>query len=87
MNVPKKFVSGSVVFDDTQECAKDVTVTLNGDTVNATTSTDGFGDFEFEGLEENTSYTLAFDSPGYKSQEIKVRTTRDVYLEEVLLVK
>lgn len=87
MNVPKKFVAGTVVYGDTDECAKDVTVTLSGDGASVTARTDGFGDFEFEGLTHNADYVVSFETPGYKSKEIKVRTSRDVYLEEVTLVK
>lgn len=87
MNVPKKFVAGTVVYGDTDECAKDVTVTLRGDGASVTAQTDGFGDFEFEGLAHNADYRVSFEASGYKSKEIKVRTSRDVYLEEVLLVK
>lgn len=87
MNVPKKFIAGTVIYEDMDQCAKDVTVALTGDSVKLDTKTDGFGDFEFEGLAYNADYTVSFEAAGYKSKEIKVRTLKDVYFEEILLQK
>ena len=49
-NLPKKFVAGTVIYGDIDEVAKDVEVILSGDGTTLTTKTNGFGDFEFEGL-------------------------------------
>ncbi|MFC1868813.1 4Fe-4S dicluster domain-containing protein [Thermodesulfobacteriota bacterium] len=85
LNVPKKFVAGIIVYKGTDECAKDATVTISGDGINKTTQTDGFGDFEFEGLAGNSDYMLKVEASGYESQEIEVRTSKDVYLGEIFL--
>jgi Fe-S-cluster-containing dehydrogenase component len=87
LNVPKKFVAGTVVFADTDECAKDVTVTLTGNGDKFSVKTDGFGDFEFDGLDSNTDYSVLFEAHGYTSQKLRTKTTKDVYLGEVILKK
>jgi len=49
------------------------------------TTTNGFGDFEFEGLPSDTEYTLKIEAKGYKPQEVKALTKIDVYLGEIVL--
>ena len=92
VGVPKAFVAGAVVFGDKDECAAGVTVTLEGggngaSAAKQTTQTDPFGDFEFEGLPENTSYKVKIAAPGYKAQEFAVRTGASVYLGDIVLDK
>jgi hypothetical protein len=62
-----------------------VSVTLTGDGSTATTLTDGFGDFEFEGLPANTAYTVTTSLPGYASRELEVKTTTSIYLGDIVL--
>jgi Fe-S-cluster-containing dehydrogenase component len=85
IGLPKRFIAGTVVFADTDECAKDVSVTLVRKGTNQTKTTNGFGDFEFEGLEANQQFTVKIEQPGYKPQSIKVQTKTDVYLGEIFL--
>jgi hypothetical protein len=86
IGLPKEFVAGAVVFGDKDECAKGVTVTLVGpDDAAATTVTDGFGDFEFEDLPANTAYTVKIAAAGYAAKEIPVKTSRSVYLGDIIL--
>jgi Fe-S-cluster-containing dehydrogenase component len=87
IGLPKEFVAGAVVFGDKDECAKGVTVTLEGaDGASvATTTTDGFGDFEFEGLPANAAYTVKIAAPGYAPRAIEVKTSRSVYLGDIIL--
>ena len=87
IGLPKKFVAGSVVFGDKDECAQDVTVTLLGDGGTKTVKTNNFGDFEFEGLPDDAGYSIKIEHPGYKSQELKARTSIDVYLGDIILNK
>jgi Fe-S-cluster-containing dehydrogenase component len=87
VDLPKRFVAGSLVFGDTDKCAGDVTVTLMGAGVEAEVRSNGFGDFEFEGLEKNTEYTVRIDHPGYRARELKASTLVDVYLGDVVLEK
>jgi Fe-S-cluster-containing dehydrogenase component len=86
IGLPNEFVAGAVVFGDKDECAKGVTVTLVGpDDAAATTVTDGFGDFEFEDLPANTAYTVKIAAAGYAAKEIPVKTSRSVYLGDIIL--
>jgi Fe-S-cluster-containing dehydrogenase component len=87
VGLPKAFVAGAAVFGDKDECAAGVTVTLEGTDGKQTTTTDNFGDFEFEGLPENTPYKVEIAAPGYKAQEFEVRTGASVYLGDIVLVK
>ncbi|MBP1707308.1 MAG: hypothetical protein H6Q39_1032, partial [Chloroflexi bacterium] len=57
----------------------------NGETREARTN--GFGDFEFEGLAENAAYTLKLEAAGYKARSVKATTQRDNYLGEIVLRK
>ena len=52
-----------------------------------TSITDGFGDFEFEGLPPNTPYKVKIAATGYKSQELEVNTGASVYLGDIVLAE
>ncbi len=86
-NMPKRFVAGSVVFGDTDACARGVTVTVTGDGDTRQTVTNGFGDFEFEGLEKNRDYVVEFAHPDYHAQTVTASTRVDAYLGDVVLVR
>jgi Fe-S-cluster-containing dehydrogenase component len=83
-SLPKKFVAGTVIYGDIDEVAKDIEIVLS---VNGKTQmqTNGFGDFEFEGLEANTDYTVKIEAKGYKGQAVTAKTSKDVYLGEIVL--
>jgi len=85
IGLPKRFIAGSVVFGDTDECAANVSVKLTGRGNKQTVMTNGFGDFEFEGLEADKVFSLKIEYPGYKSRSFKVQTKDDVYLGETFL--
>ena len=85
--LPKKFIAGTVAYGDTDECAGGVKVTITDNGKAQTTTTNNFGDFEFEGLSDNTEYTVEIEAKGYKTQELKVKTMTDVYMGLVLLEK
>jgi Fe-S-cluster-containing dehydrogenase component len=85
LSLPKKFVAGTIIYGDKDECAEGVTVTLSSDGKNATTKTNLFGDFEFEGLAENTDYTVKVEAKGYKPKKMSAKTTADVYLGQITL--
>jgi Fe-S-cluster-containing dehydrogenase component len=87
IGLPKNFVAGSVVFGDTDECAKGVTITLAGEEGTETTQSDAFGDFEFEGLPDDKAYKLTVSAPGYKAQEFAVKTYKSIYLGDIFLAK
>ena len=85
IGLPKRFVAGTVVFGDEYECAEDVTVIVAGGKEENTVKTNNFGDFEFEGLQANTSYVVRVEHPKYKAQEFNINTKADVYLGEIVL--
>jgi Fe-S-cluster-containing dehydrogenase component len=85
IGLPKKFVAGTVVSGDKDECVEGAMVTLTGGGKTATTQTNFFGDFEFEGLAENKSYTVKIEAPGYTTRSVRVKTHNDIYLGEIVL--
>ena len=85
--LPRKFVAGTVIYGDIDECAGGLTVSLSGDGETRTAQTNNFGDFEFEGLPDNISYTVKIEVSGYKAKSVKARTQKDVYLGEIVLKK
>jgi hypothetical protein len=86
IGIPRKFVVGEVVRKDNRgECAEGVHVTLEGDGVRLETTTDNFGDFEFEGLEKNRQFQLRVDLKHYASMIIDVDTQMDVDLGEIVM--
>jgi len=88
VNLPKRFIAGTIMYSDTKECAEGVTVTLIGaDGEQQKTKTNFFGDFEFEGLKKNADYTVLIEAPGYKPCRFNVRTVNDVYLGKIILEK
>jgi Fe-S-cluster-containing dehydrogenase component len=87
IGLPKRFVAGSVVFGDKDECGSGARVTLEGEGEKQTLTADNFGDFEFEGLASNKEYQVKVQAPGYKSQKITTKTAIDVYLGDIVLQK
>ena len=85
IGLPKEFVAGAVAYGDKDECAKGVSVTLVGADSSAVTVTDGFGDFEFEGLPADTAYKVRIAAPGYAPREIDVKTSRSVNMGDIVL--
>ena len=85
--VPKKFIAGTVVYGDINEVADGIKVTLTGPEWEKATVTNGFGDFEFEGLPENTDFTVKIQEPKYKGVSFDVKTSRDIYLGEINIDK
>ena len=87
IGLPKKFVAGTVLYGDKDECAEGVTVTLSGNGGTKTAKTNFFGDFEFEGLPDDVDYKVNVKADGYKEKDIEARTRVDVYLGEIVLEK
>ena len=86
-SLPKKFVAGTVILGDVSEVAIGAEVTLTAGGKSWATKTNGFGDFEFEGLDANTAYTVKITASGYKSASCETKTSKDVYLGEIVLSK
>ena len=85
LGIPKRFIAGTVIFKDKDQCAENAKVTLSGRGKKQTVRTNNFGDFEFEGLEEGGDFNLKIQHAGYSPQSFKVQTKLDVYLGEILL--
>jgi Fe-S-cluster-containing dehydrogenase component len=86
-DLPKKFVAGTVIYGDVDEVAKDITVTISGGAATQSTKTNGFGDFEFDGLADNTLYTIKVAVPGYQEADCEAKTAKDIYLGDIVLEK
>ncbi len=87
IGLPKRFVAGTVVFGDSDECAENVSIALTAQGSKKTIKTNNYGDFEFEGLEADKKFTVKLEHPGYAPQEIKVKTKKDLYLGDIVLTK
>ncbi len=87
IGLPKRFVAGTVIFGDTDECAEAVRVTLQRHGNKVTAVTNNYGDFEFEGLAGGEEFTVTIGPPGYTSRQFVVRTEKDVYMGDIVLSK
>lgn len=85
IDLPKRFIAGTVIRGDKGEAATGAKVTLSGNKEKKEVLTDGWGDFEFEGLEEYTDYIVTIKSKGYEAMELETKTFNDVYLGEIVL--
>ena len=85
--ITKNFIAGAVVFEDTNECAEDVAVTLRDSSGNISlTETNNYGNFEFDGLDAG-EYSVSFERKGYtpKSKDVTLETAS--YLGDIILTK
>ena len=86
IGLPAEFVAGCVVFGDSDACAVGATVTLVGDDGVATSTTaDSFGDFIFEGLPKDASYTVTAAAHGYAPSTSRVTTRTSINLGDIVL--
>ncbi len=88
IGIPKTFFAGTVLSATTDECFEGADVTLieaaSGRTLK--TKTNNYGDFEFEKLEKETTYSLSIEAPGHSTVTIgAIRLTKDTYLGELRL--
>jgi Fe-S-cluster-containing dehydrogenase component len=87
IGIIKKFVAGTVIYGDVDECASGLTVTLTGNGEMRQSKTDNFGGFEFEDLADNKAYAVKVAAPGYAVRSVTAKTQKDVYLGEIVLKK
>ena len=86
IGLPMRFIAGSVIFGDTDECAGSVSITITDEEAKKKiVKTNNFGDFELDRLPADTKYTVQIKHTGYKSTEFKVITRTDVYLGDIIL--
>jgi tetrathionate reductase subunit B len=85
LNLPRRFIAGTVYDPVEKEVIIGATVTLvdSGDKKSYTAKTDSFGDFEFEKLPVS-KFTLTIEK-GKKSKTLKVSTDQDVSLGDIPL--
>jgi Fe-S-cluster-containing dehydrogenase component len=83
MNLPKRFIAGTVYDPTDKEVVIDATCTLSGDG-SGTATTDGFGDFWFEGLEVGT-FSLTISADGKTKTIDNISTEKDVSLGDIAL--
>ena len=62
--IPKRFIAGTVMFKDREECVENAKVTLSGRKKRQAVKTNNFGDFEFDGLGEAQDFTVKIEHPG-----------------------
>jgi Fe-S-cluster-containing hydrogenase component 2 len=85
----KCFVGGSVaaINDGTADCIKGATVKLSqNSTMIAEDTTDAFGDFKFDKLDEKSGiYTIEVSAEGYSSRSIEVDLDTSITIEDIYL--
>jgi tetrathionate reductase subunit B len=89
LNIPKKFVAGTVYDPVEKEVVIGATCTLTGPKAGktATAKTDAFGDFWFQGLADGV-YSLAIEAKGFAAKKFdKLNTEKDVNLGDIPLAK
>ncbi len=85
-NLPKRLLCGEVIFDNDQSVgAASVEVRLEGESVEMSTRTDGFGDFELKGLDPDRGYAVTISAPGFVTQKIIVEPGPHVDLGLIVL--
>jgi hypothetical protein len=87
IGLPKRFVGGTVIFGDTDECPENVNATLTAKGYRETVRTNNYGDFEFEGLNVDKEFTIQIKHPGYASRDFPIQTKTDVSLGGIVLAR
>jgi len=83
LNLPKRFIAGTVFDPTKKEVVIGATCTLSGAS-SATATTDSFGDFWFEGLAVGT-FSLKIDAGGKSKTIPNISTASDVSLDDIPL--
>jgi Fe-S-cluster-containing dehydrogenase component len=83
MNLPKRFIAGTVYDPGTKDVVIGATCTLSGDG-SGTATTDGFGDFWFEDLDVGT-FSLKIEATGKTRTISPISTEKDVNLGDIAL--
>ena len=85
----KCFIGGSVAVENNgiTDCIKDASVKLmHKSEIIAETSSDIFGDFKFDKLDENSGdYTIEISAKGYKSKSINIDLKTSITLDDIYL--
>jgi tetrathionate reductase subunit B len=89
LNIPKKFIAGTVYDPIEKEVIIGAVCTLTGPTASkkANVTTDGFGDFWFHGLADG-NYTLTIEAKGFAPKKFeKLNTEKDINLGDIPLTR
>ena len=89
LNIPKKFIAGTVYDPIEKEVVIGATCTLSGPKAGKTmtATTDGFGDFWFHGLADG-NYNLTIAAKGFAAKSFnKLNTEKDINLGDIPLDK
>jgi hypothetical protein len=82
----KAFVSGSVAFRDTDECAEGAKVVVAGAGVKVGDGvTNNYGEFVIDGLDPGGEYQVTGDAPGYQPFFKTIRLDKSINLGTILL--
>lgn len=84
LNLPKKFIAGTVYDPDVNEVAIGATCTLTGEGETYTEVTNNWGDFWFNGLNEGT-FSLTIEADGKSATIADISTEKDVGLGDIPL--
>ena len=85
LNIPRKFVAGTVYDPVRKKIIKGATCTLSGKSGTFTATTNGFGDFWFEDVEVDI-YSLNIAADGFAAKKIdNINTEKDVNLGDIPL--
>lgn len=82
----KVFVSGSVAFRDTDECAEGAKVTVEaGGAKVGEGVVNNYGEFVVDKLDPDKEYVVKLEAPGYKAWSTAVRLDKSLNLGTILL--
>jgi len=82
IGLPKRFIAGTLYDPIKKDIIKGANCILNGENVSLNTSTDGFGDFWFEGLNAGI-YSLKIEAGGKDITIKSINTVKDVNLGDI----
>ena len=87
MNIPKKWIGGTVYDPIEKEViiGASCTLTNKSNGKKQVVKTDGFGDFWFNGLEDNQTYSVTIESGGKTKSIDNISTEKDVNLGDIPL--
>lgn len=85
-NLPKRLLCGEVIFETDQGAgAAGIEVSLEGGPAEMRTPTDGFGDFEFKGLDFDRSYVVTISAPGFATKKFSIEPGSHIDLGLIVL--
>jgi Fe-S-cluster-containing dehydrogenase component len=90
IGLPRSFVAGAVYDPEEDECVKDATATLTDSDTDEkfTVKTDSYGDFWFEDMKVDHTYSLRIEKDKYYPQEIQnINTAKDVNVGDIKLYR